>query len=183
MSQRELTDPIRIAADISLTLLVVVGLGMSAAVRAQTPQATMHAPTNDAEYIEMMDMHHDQGIQMAEIATRKAADAAVKQLATRIVDTQRKERKELAALRAKASGKPGPAHAMKPMPMEHLDKSTGRDFDRMFLSMMRDHHRDAVNMSRTAKLSAAAVKAFARRTVANQGKEIKEIEGLLKRIG
>ena len=182
MSQRELPDPMKITAHISIVLLVV-GLGIGAAVRAQAPQATMHVPANDAEYVEMMAMHHDQGIQMAEIATRKAADAGVKQLATRIVDAQRKERKELDALRAKATGKPGPAHSMKPMPMDHLDKSSGREFDRMFLSMMRDHHRDAVKMSREAKLTAASVKDFARRTVASQGKEIKEMDAMLKRIG
>jgi len=164
-------------------VLLVAGLCTGTVARSQTPQPSMHAPANDAEYVEMMAMHHDQGIQMAEIATRKANDSSVKQLATRIVDAQRKERKELDALRTKADSKPAQTHQMKPVPMDHLDKSSGREFDRMFLSMMREHHRDAVKMSREAKLTAAPVKAFALRTVTNQGKEIKEMDGMLKRIG
>lgn len=171
----------RITAYIPLVVLVA-GLSVCTPVRAQAPQTNMHAPASDADYIQMMAMHHDEGIKMAEIATRKATDAGVKRLAARIVAVQRKERKELDTLRAKASGAPAQAQPMKPMAMDHLDTTTGREFDRMFLSMMSEHHQDAVKMSREAKLSAAAVKAFAQRTITKQGKEIQEMAALLKRL-
>ena len=141
-----------------VSIVVLMGCGgVTPAVSAQNSQASMTAPM--------------------------AANAQVKTFAAKIRAQQQKERKELEALRVNASATAGQAHSMKPMPIDHLEKSAGREFDRMFLSMMRDHHRDAVSMSREANLTAAPVKGFAQRTAANQSKEIKEIDALLKRLG
>jgi uncharacterized protein (DUF305 family) len=169
----------RLSAIAILSLISTVGLG---ATGFQGDKAAMPMPQTDGEYVHMMSMHHDEGIKMAELAVQKASDTAVKQFAARVRDGQQKERKELEAL-SKAAKVGTPQHSMKPMPMNHLETTTGREFDRMFLTMMRDHHSDAVKMSRQAKLTAAPVKNFAQRTAANQEKEIKEIAAMLKRIG
>ena len=161
-------------------VLVAACLGATVS-RAQGAPPSMPAPSSDTAYVHMMSMHHDDGIKMAAVATEKASDVSVKRFAQKVRDGQQKERKELQALSQTVKGEPG-HHSMKPMSLDHLEESAGREFDRMFLTMMRDHHGDAVKMSREAKLSAAAVKGFAQRTAANQEKEIKEIDALLKRI-
>ena len=56
--------------------------------------ATMpHGVQNDAQYIDMMMMHHGMGIEMARIAADKAQRADVKALANKIITVQQGSRK------------------------------------------------------------------------------------------
>ena len=48
----------------------------------------------DKDFATMMRMHHENGIRMAEVELKNGKDAKMKQMAQKIVDSQRKEIKE-----------------------------------------------------------------------------------------
>ncbi len=158
---------------------------------------------NDAQYIDMMMMHHGMGIEMARIAADKAQRADVKALANQIITVQQEESKELEGykpgIKSTATGalETGGAHDMaamsgmgdmKSMPemkkgqkdMDRLQKASGAKVDRMFLASMAQHHQQAVQMSKQAmaKLKDTRVRAFAEKTITNQTREIGEIKKL-----
>ena len=167
-----------------LVLLTIAGVALNARAQSAKPASTAHVLT-DGAYVHMMAMHHEEGIKMAQLASTKASNAEVKSLAARILAGQQKELKELQNLQTKVKADNPQEHAgmMKKMPMEHLEQMSGAAFDRMFLDMMSDHHRDAVKMSKEAKLDVAAVQDFARRTSQQQEKEVKEMQALRKQLG
>lgn len=172
--------------------LAYVGCGivLSASVNGQTSgagrQTAAATPAlSDTGYVAMMVVHHGDGIKMAELAAKKAPNQQVRQLATRILTAQQTELKELHGLHATLPAEAGVDHSsmMKKMPMEHLEQSSGVAFDRMFLEMMTEHHQEAIKMSRGANLKVAAVQAFSRKTIAQQEKDVKEMQALRKKLG
>lgn len=172
-------------------ILVAASLGVRAqhghdtAKPAAAKGAQAHA-MGDGEFVAMMSMHHQDGIKMTQLASTKASNDQVKQLASKILEGQQKELAELEALKGKVKetgSMQDHAGMMKKMPMDHLEQASGAAFDRMFLEMMRDHHQEAIKMARESKLKMAEVQQFARRTSQNQQKEVKEIEQLRKQVG
>ena len=157
----------------------------------------------DAGYVDMMMMHHDQGIEMAKAVVEKGQREDVKAFASKIISGQQEEKKELesykATLAAGTSGSGGGhemagmkdmkgMHDMKDMPemkkgqqdIKRLQAASSAEADRLFLAAMAQHHQQAVQMSRKAKptLKDAKVRAFADRTITKQTQEIGEIKKL-----
>lgn len=176
----------------------------AAPAQHQHEAAAPHAATmpagvqNDAQYIDMMMMHHGMGIEMAQIAADKAQRADVKALANKIITVQQEEKKELEGYKPGAkSSATGGGHDMatmaamgdmKSMPemkkgqmnMDRLQKASGAEVDRVFLASMTQHHQQAVQMSKQAmgKLKDSKVRAFAEKTITNQTREIGDIKKL-----
>ncbi|GAA2018346.1 DUF305 domain-containing protein [Pseudokineococcus marinus] len=77
-----------------------------------------------------------------------------------------------------ASGMEG---MMSPEDMASLEAASGAEFDRMWLTMMVEHHRGAVSMSETALEDAQdpQVRELAQRIITAQEAEISTMEGLL----
>jgi uncharacterized protein (DUF305 family) len=65
--------------------------------------AARHA-LSDSAYVDMMIVHHGDGITMAELAAKKASNQQVRQLATRIVTAQQAEMKGTARLAREGAG-------------------------------------------------------------------------------
>ena len=164
------------------SMLLASAVGAAAQDQGAKPAGVVPQGLADGPYVHFMAMHHEEGIRMAQLATKKGANAEVRALAGRIVGTQQKELAELKHFQSTVAEDMAPADktVMKRMPMDHLEQSAGAAFDRMFLDMMIEHHQDAVRMSRTAKLSTAPVQEFARRITLQQEKEIKEMQTLRK---
>ena len=108
----------------------------------------------DVTYAQMMIAHHAQAIQMADLAPERAANAGVRNLASRITAAQGPE---IGALRAWLAdrGQPesDPSHDHATMPgmqstqaMAELTAARGAEFDRRFITMMTEHHRGAQTM-------------------------------------
>src|SRR5688572_15531625 len=112
---------------------------------------------NDADFVHMMLMHHEQGIDMAKLAASKAQRAEVRQVAEKILKGQQQESAELQSLKPGGQTTHGASksHDMGAMPgmrkhqehIEHLKKATGGEVDRMFLTGMTDHHQMAIDMA------------------------------------
>lgn len=181
-----------------LTLAVFVLLTTFVALTATIP-ALAHSDV-DLEYIDLMIMHHRDGIEMARLAETKAETAEVKEFAGRVIADQEKDIAELQARREQLY--PGEEEAdginlknkrmsvgeMKKMAeadMKKLEAASGKAFDHLFLDTLTRHHQMAIEMSNTqiTKGDSAELKKFSRETIAKQNKEIGEMAAMMKKVG
>jgi uncharacterized protein (DUF305 family) len=110
----------------------------------------------DVRFMSGMIGHHAQALAMAALAPRNGASPEVRRLAERITAGQQDEIGTMERwLRARGKPVPDPQHAMHGhlMPgmltaaqMQELGQARGREFDRLFLTYMIQHHRGAVTM-------------------------------------
>jgi uncharacterized protein (DUF305 family) len=148
----------------------------------------------DITFAQMMIPHHQQAIDMAKMATGKATNPEVKDLASRVEGAQDPEIQQLTGMLEKwgapteASGMPGMDHGsmggdgmMTEEEMAQLEQSTGADFDRLWLQLMVKHHQGAVAMARTEveQGSDPAAKALAQKIIDAQEAEIAEMQAML----
>ena len=148
----------------------------------------------DIEFAQGMIAHHEQAIEMAEIALDPGVGAspAVIDLATRIKGAQDPE-VELMTGWLTAAGEPvtmdaSEGHDMSSMEgmmtaeqMDSMAAMTGADFNQIWLQMMIAHHEGAVSQSQTVKAngSNADVLALADTIINAQQAEITEMQALL----
>jgi uncharacterized protein (DUF305 family) len=162
-----------------------------------TPTATGEVTLNEAdvEFAQGMIAHHEQAIEMAEIALDPATGASpeVVDLATRIQAAQDPE-VELMTGWLTAAGEPvamdtSDGHDMSSMDgmmtadqIDEMAAMTGADFDQTWLEMMIAHHEGAISQSETVKAdgSNADVLLLADQIIAAQQAEISEMQALLQ---
>lgn len=157
--------------------------------------ATVTLNAADVEFAQGMIAHHEQAIEMAEIALdpKVGASPEVIDLATRIKGAQDPE-VELMTGWLTAAGQPimmdaGDGHDMSSMDgmmtaeqMDTMSAMTGTEFDQTWLEMMIAHHEGAVSQSETVKAegSNADVLALADQIITAQQGEITEMQALLQ---
>lgn len=137
----------------------------SAIARARADSARLPYTEADIHFMSAMIGHHGQAIVMANRAPTHGASASVRILAERIINAQHDEIATMQRwlrdrLKPVPDARPGPMkmtmsgveHEML-MPgmltdtqMKQLDQARGREFDRLFLTYMIQHHRGAVAM-------------------------------------
>jgi len=158
-----------------------------------TPTVTLNAA--DIEFAQGMIAHHEQAIEMAEIALdpKVGASPEVLDLATRIKGAQDPE-VELMTGWLTAAGEPvmmdgGDGHDMSAMDgmmtaeqMDSMAAMTSTEFDKTWLEMMIAHHEGAITQSETVKAdgSNADVLALADQIITAQQGEITEMKALLQ---
>ncbi len=170
----------------------------STAVAADAPGSTSGSAELNAAEIEFaqgMIAHHEQAIEMAEIALDPniGASAEVIDLATRIKGGQDPE-VDLMTGWLDAAGEPvvmdlSEGHDMSSMEgmmtaeqMDAMAAMTGNGFDQMWLEMMIVHHEGAIAQSQTVKASGsnAQVLALADQIITAQQAELTEMDQLLQ---
>ena len=181
--------------------LAACGSDESSSVASSTVESTGGAAGTvalnaaDIEFAQGMIAHHEQAIDMAEIALDPniGASPAVIDLATRIKGAQDPE-VELMTGWLTAAGEPvamdtSEGHDMSSMEgmmsaeqMDAMAAMTGADFDQIWLQMMIAHHEGAVSQSQTVKAngSNADVLALADQIITAQQAEITEMQALLQ---
>ena len=163
------------------------------------------AAFNDADvsFAQGMIPHHAQAVEMADIASTRASSAKVKDLASRIKAAQGPEIATMTAW-LKSWNKPVTASSgggmagmagmgsgasamgmMSDADMKGLGAASGAAFDKMFLTMMIEHHKGAIDMAKTEQTDGkfAATKALAGSIVTAQQAEIDEMGKLLTSAG
>ena len=149
----------------------------------------------DVEFAQGMIAHHEQAIEMAEIALDPniGASPEVVDLATRIKGAQDPEVQKMTAWLT-AAGEPvmidsTEGHDMSSMDgmmtaeqMDAMSASTGTEFDTMWLEMMIAHHQGAISQSQTVKANGSNtdVLALADQIITAQQAEITEMQALLQ---
>ncbi|WP_432061591.1 DUF305 domain-containing protein [Streptomyces sp. S1] len=180
----------------------------AAAPGSAASQAPAPGPFNDADvmFAQMMIPHHEQALEMAELADGRAEDPGVKRLVAAI---ERAQDPEIRTMRAwlKGWGRPesaghgdghnsgsdhgdghgsgsGMAGMMSEQDMKDLAAAKGKEFDRAFAELMIAHHEGAVAMAeeeRSKGLNPTAKK-LADDVVRTQSAEIAELRKVLDRL-
>ena len=148
----------------------------------------------DVAFATNMIPHHQQAIEMAELAATRASNSQVKDLAGRIEKAQDPEIATMSGwLRGWGqpvpSATPGMDHGghggmpgmMSNEEMRNLTGMSGPDFDRMFLQMMIRHHQGAIEMAMTEQKDGQhpEAKKLAEKIAADQTAEVTEMQSLL----
>lgn len=174
------------------------GMEHAAPKASQTSTTAPAGEFNDADatFATQMIPHHQQAVQMAAMAARKATTAEVKKLATAIKAAQDPEIKQLTGWLT-SWGKPIPVldlhsgHGTKEMPgmmteneMSDLGNAQGSLFDRMWTQMMVEHHQGAVTMAKTEQTAGKNTDAIAlaKKIETDQNREIATMQRLLGRL-
>lgn len=184
--------------------LTLAACGSDDAASSDTTAAVVEAPTGtagpvtlnaaDIEFAQGMIAHHQQAVEMAEIALdpNVGAGPEVIDLATRIQAAQEPEIEQMTAWLTAAGESVtmdmSEGHDMSAMEgmmsaedMDALAASTGAEFDQMWLEMMILHHEGAISQSETVKANGSNpdVLALADQIITAQQAEITEMRALL----
>ncbi|MBW0088672.1 DUF305 domain-containing protein [Pseudonocardia sp. KRD-184] len=205
----------------ALTGAAVVGLalaGCAAGTDTTTPGAASSSSTGveqttahneaDVSFAQGMTVHHQQAVEMAELAATRSRNPQVIDLAARIGAAQGPEIETLNSWLEEwgadvpsadtgggmggmdhggtgaMGGMGGMGGMMTPEQMTRLEQASGPAFDRMFLEMMTEHHTGAVEMARTelAEGSDPRATGLAQTIIDTQQAEIDEMAQLLTQI-
>jgi uncharacterized protein (DUF305 family) len=165
---------------------------------SQSTTAGQPADVDEAEvtFVRGMIPHHRGALEMAQLAESRAEDPRVRELAGRIEAAQDPEIETMTGWledwgQSGADDMGGMDHGAGDMgggmdtEMSGLEAATGTEFDRMFLQMMIEHHRGAIEMAETeiADGRNEDAIALAREIASSQAAEVEEMEGLLTELG
>lgn len=178
---------------------VTAALVLSACGGDESPAAAPEEHNaQDVSFAQGMIPHHQQALQMAELAAGRASSDQVKDLAARIEKAQDPEIRKMtgwlrtwgedvpsAAPGMDHSGHSGMAGMMDQEDMDKLSKASGKAFDTLFLTLMVEHHEGAVEMAEDeeAKGRYRPATELADDVVSAQTAEIEEMNKLLGENG
>jgi uncharacterized protein (DUF305 family) len=194
------------AATVAATVLLA-GCASSSTSSAETPDSqsaasgAVVATGSDADitFAQLMIPHHEQAVQMADMALQQATSPEVTDLATQIKAAQDPEIQQMRGwlqqwgAPEQMDGMDGMDHGdmdmggqtaggmMSDEDMGALMDASGADFDRMWLTMMIAHHEGAIEMAEQVKAQSTNpdVTALADAIVAGQTTEIDTMQQLL----
>jgi uncharacterized protein (DUF305 family) len=190
-----------------LAVLLVAGtltLGLGACGTEATPQNTnvevkaavkadgAHNDT-DTMYLQMMVAHHEQGLEMVNLAKDKATNPDLKTLAQAVSATQTDEVTMIKGWLTdwgqttkvdhapSAHADHGGLPATGPEEIEALKKASGKTFDTAFLNLFVAHQHNAVEMAAMEKSGGtnAETKAFAERVKQSRSAQIQQMLTLM----
>lgn len=145
----------------------------------------------DVRFAQQMIPHHEQAVEMTDLAAERAESGDVRALAEEISAAQQPEIETMQAMletwgQAMSEGQGGMDMGsmqgmMLPQQMTELANASGAMFDRMFLEMMIAHHEGAVEMARAEQVDGQnpQAKELAKQIEATQVREIQEMQDLL----
>ncbi len=177
-----------------LTGLILTGsaVGITVAHQSQSAQVVAQRPMQmgwtDEGFIEMMIPHHQDAIDMAELALKKAQHPELKKLAQSIIQDQEREINEMKTWYQQWFGQAVPpistqgmmgmrqGHGMMAMDLEALE--TTQNFDREFIRQMIPHHQMAVMMASNLKTNTdrPEMERLADDIIRSQSAEIKQMK-------
>ncbi|WP_281689219.1 DUF305 domain-containing protein [Pseudonocardia thermophila] len=179
----------RLTWPLMLTLLLTACGGERASALGTQP-----SDVNDADvlFVQLMIPHHQQAVDMAEVADKKATNPELRQLVDKIAALQDSEIKLMGGW-LRSWGKPlrpgGLGHSAHSMPgmlssrdLDKLDRLQGPAFDKLFLQLMIKHHKGAITMAKEEQTKGRSknVKEMARWLITNQSAEIRRMEQILR---
>ncbi|MEV6377948.1 DUF305 domain-containing protein [Streptomyces sp. NPDC051773] len=153
----------------------------------------------DVTFAQMMIPHHEQALEMAELADGRASDAELKGIAEQI---EKAQDPEIATMKGwlrswdrptAVESMPGMDHGsedggadgmMSDADMRRLEDLKGTEFDKLFAQLMIEHHNGAIAMAEDERKNGrndAAVK-MAGDIVKSQSSEVEQLDAILDRL-
>ena len=152
-------------------------------------QASGDLSSDDVMFFQMMIPHHQQAIEISDLALTKGEDAELLALAKNIRDEQAAEIVKMKAWLEEANASShSDSHSMDGMlsdsELAALDKASGKSFDVLWLKAMTGHHTGAIDMATMIEnAKSAEIKSFGEGIVASQSAQNKAMAAMIKRIG
>jgi uncharacterized protein (DUF305 family) len=146
----------------------------------------------DIMFLQMMIPHHQQAIDISDLALTKSTDSELLALAKDIRDGQGAEIVKMKAWLAKAGADLDPGHSMghdmggmlSDSELAALEAATGKNFDLLWLKGMTGHHDGAIDMAAMIEdAENAEIKSFGQAIVTTQSAQNKQMAAMIKRMG
>lgn len=174
--------------------LALTACGGSDGRNSSQPGSGQNHNQADVAFLQGMIPHHDQAIEMSQLADGRTESDQLQELAKEIEGAQGPEIETMTGrledFGASVPSREGMGHGsmgggmqgmMSPEQMQRLKQLSGREFDQTFLQMMIEHHRGAVTMSENVLREGQNpdVKDLARQIIETQQAEISEMSAML----
>ena len=179
-------------AILALSLTACAGTGTKDSMHNHSTQAAGDLSSDEIMFLQMMIPHHQQAIDISDLALTKSEDAELLALAKNIRDEQGAEivkmKAWLDAAGADLEMDHSSSHSMDGMlsdaELAALDKASGKSFDVLWLKAMTGHHDGAIDMAAMIEnAKSAEIKSFGEGIVASQSAQNKAMAAMIKRIG
>ena len=147
---------------------------------------------DDIMFLQMMIPHHQQAIEMSDLALTKSSDSELLALAKDIRDEQGAEIVKMKAWLAGANAGMDPGHSMgdsmggmlSDSELKALESATGKSFDLLWLKGMTGHHDGAIDMAAMIEdADNGEIKSFGQAIVTSQSAQNKQMAAMIKRMG
>ena len=154
--------------------------------------ASSDLSSDDIMFLQMMIPHHQQAIDISDLAITKSADAELLALAKSIRDEQAAEIVTMKAWLDAAGADLDPGHSMGhgmggmlgDSELAALKAATGKSFDLLWLKGMTGHHDGAIDMAAMIENAKnPEIKSFGQAIVSSQSEQNKAMAAMLKRMG
>ena len=163
-------------------------MGDSSAKGMNNSQSASDLEMNESMFAEMMIPHHQQAVDMSDLALIKSTNPKILDLAQRIKSAQSSEIIQMQSwLGGKEANSMMTDHSMGGMLTDEefskLESSSGATFDTLFLEGMIAHHEGAIDMAQMIKeTTTQEVNAFGLNVVEVQLAEIREMKDILESL-
>jgi uncharacterized protein (DUF305 family) len=139
-------------------------------------------------FLQMMIPHHQQAVDISELALQKSQNTELLTLSKVIIGDQKSEIAQMKAWLDQAGASEDMGHSMDGMggmlddeDLAALNKATGKNFDTLWLKGMIGHHDGAIHMSEMIRdASNLEIKAFGEKIVKDQSDQIAQMKKMLK---
>ena len=157
-----------------------------------TAQASGDLSSDDIMFLQMMIPHHQQAIDISDLALTKSADAQLLALAKDIRDEQAAEIVKMKSWLKDAGADLEMGHSMdhsmggmlSDSELAALKAATGKSFDLLWLKGMTGHHDGAIDMAAMIENAKnPEIKSFGQAIVSSQSEQNKQMAAMLKRMG
>jgi uncharacterized protein (DUF305 family) len=144
----------------------------------------------DIMFLQMMIPHHQQAVDISNLALKTSKDSELLALATTIRDAQTAEIAQMKQWLNDAGAGTDMGHSMDGMggmlddaELSALAAATGKNFDVLWLRGMIGHHDGAIHMTTMIRdASNEEIKAFGENVIKDQSAQITQMEAMLKRL-
>jgi uncharacterized protein (DUF305 family) len=144
----------------------------------------------DVMFLEMMIPHHQQAIDISNIALKTSKDSELLALAKTIIKAQTAEIVQMKTWLKDAGATTNMGHSMgmggmlDDAELSALSAASGKNFDLLWLKGMIGHHDGAIHMTTMIRdASNPDIKTFGENVVKDQSAQIVQMNAMLKRIG
>ena len=164
------------------------GFGMMGSER---DRSSMDPSGGDIMFLQMMIPHHQQAVDISELAINTSKDAELIALATDIRDGQKAEIIQMKSWLRAADAETDMGHSMgeamggmlTDTELSELKSATGNDFDLLWLRGMTNHHVGALHMSTMIRDARnAEIKRFGENIVSAQTAQIEQMKIMTERL-